>query len=85
MLALLGGIVRYQSTIPVVNENYVQFYNDKTAVELKGIVSQAPDVRDKSTHLFLSNIELKTADGWKKLQGTVLLFRAAISGLQLRR
>ena len=74
MLALLGGIVRYQSTIPVVNENYVRFYNDKTAVELKGIVSQSPDVRDKSTHLFLSNIELKTAGGWKKLQGTVLIF-----------
>ena len=74
ILALLGGIVRYQAAIPVVDENYIQFYNDKTAVELKGTVSQAPDVRDKSTHLYLSGIELKTADGWQKLKGTVLIF-----------
>jgi hypothetical protein len=39
ILALLGGIVRYQAAIPVVDENYIQFYNDKTAVELKGTVS----------------------------------------------
>jgi competence protein ComEC len=74
ILAVLGGIIRYQSNLPVVNENYVQFYNDQTAVELKGIISQAPDVRDKSTHIFLSGIQLKTADGWKKLKGTALLF-----------
>jgi competence protein ComEC len=74
ILALLGGIVRYQSALPVVNENYVQFYNDKTAVEIQGVVSQAPDVRDKSTHIYLSNLQMKTADGWKKLNGTALLF-----------
>ena len=74
ILAALGGVIRYQATIPIVNENYVQFYNDKTAVELKGTVNQAPDVRDKSTHLYLSGIEMKTADGWKKLKGTALIF-----------
>ena len=74
MLALLGGIVRYQAAVPVVNENSVQFYNDKTAVELKGTVSQAPDVRDKSTHLYFSGIEMKTAGGWQKLNGEVLIF-----------
>ena len=55
ILAVLGGIVRYQSSLPVVNENYVQYYNDQSAVELKGIISQAPDVRDKSTHIYLSD------------------------------
>jgi competence protein ComEC len=74
MLALLGGIVRYQAAVTVVNVNSVQFYNDKTAVELKGTVSQAPDVRDKSTHLYLSGIEMKTAGGWQKLNGEVLIF-----------
>ena len=74
ILAVLGGIVRYQSSLPVVNENYVQYYNDRSAVELKGMVSQAPDVRDKSTHIFLSDIEIKTTDGWKKLSGQALLF-----------
>ena len=46
----------------------------KTAVELKGIISQAPDVRDKSTHLYLSHITLNTAEGWKSLRGQLLLF-----------
>jgi competence protein ComEC len=74
VLALLGGIVRYQAGLPTINENYVQFYNDKTVVELKGIVNQAPDVRDKSTHIFLSHLEIMTVDTWKKVNGTVLLF-----------
>ena len=36
ILALLGGIIRYQSAVPVVNDNSVQFYNDKTAIEQIG-------------------------------------------------
>ena len=74
ILVVLGGIVRYQSSLPVINENQVQFYNDQTAVELKGIVSQAPDVRDKSTHIYLAHLEINTADTWKNVNGTVLLF-----------
>jgi competence protein ComEC len=74
VLALLGGIVRYQAGLPTINENYVQFYNDKTVVELKGTVNQSPDVRDKSTHIFLSHLEIMTVDTWKKVNGTVLLF-----------
>ena len=45
ILALLGGIVRHQSTLPVADENSVRFYNDKAPVELKGTINQAPDVR----------------------------------------
>jgi competence protein ComEC len=54
--AILGGLILYQSSLPVINENHLQFYNDQGALELKGIVSQAPDVRDKSTHIYLSDI-----------------------------
>ena len=74
ILALLGGIVRYQSSLPTESDNVVQFYNDKAPVEMMGMVSQAPDVRDKSTHIYLTHIEIKTADKWKKLNGQVLLF-----------
>ena len=74
ILALLGGIVRFRSTLPVADENSVQFYNDKAAVELKGTISQEPDVRDKSTHIYLAHIQIKTADKWKQLNGQALLF-----------
>ena len=44
-LAVLGGMIRYQSSLPVAEgENYVQYYNDQTAVELKGVISQAPEL-----------------------------------------
>jgi competence protein ComEC len=74
ILALLGGIVRFRSTLPVADENSVQFYNDKAAVVLKGTISQAPDIRDKSTHIYLAHIQIKTADKWKQLNGQALLF-----------
>ena len=74
ILALLGGIIRYQAAVPVVNDKSIQFYNDKTAIELKGTVSRAPDVRDKSTHLYLSGLEMKTPEGWQKLNGEILIF-----------
>jgi competence protein ComEC len=74
ILVVLGGLVRYQSSLPVINENHLQYYNGQTAVELKGLVSQAPDVRDKSTHIYLSDIEMKTPDGWKEVAGQALLF-----------
>ena len=74
IMVILGGTIRYQSSLPAEGANQIQFYNDRTSIELKGIISQAPDVRDKSTHLYLSHIELKTVDGWKKVNGQALLF-----------
>jgi hypothetical protein len=74
ILAVLGGLVRYQSSLLVINENHLLFYNDQTAVEIKGLVSRASYVRDKSTHIYLSDIEVKTIDGWKEVNGQALLF-----------
>ncbi|MDD5287785.1 MAG: DNA internalization-related competence protein ComEC/Rec2 [Dehalococcoidales bacterium] len=74
ILVVLGGMIRYQSSLPVIAENQLQFYNDQTAVELKGIVSQAPDVRDKSTHIYLSVSEVRDGGEWKKVDGLALLF-----------
>ena len=74
IFVVLGGIMRYQSSLPVIDENHLKFYNDQTVVELKGLVSRAPDVRDKSTHIYLSDIEMKTPDGWKEVAGQALRF-----------
>jgi competence protein ComEC len=76
IFVVLSGIVRYQSSLPVIDENQIQFYNDQPSIELKGIISQAPDVRDKSTHIYLSAIEMKTPNGWKEVNGHALLFVA---------
>jgi competence protein ComEC len=74
ILAVIGGTMRYQSTLFTADENYVQYYNGQKVIELKGVVSQAPDVRDKSTHIYLSHLSIKTGDSWKQLKGQILLF-----------
>lgn len=73
ILVVLGGLVRYQSSLPVLDKNHVKFYNDQK-IELKGIINRAPDVSDKSTHVYLSDIKINNSEGWKEVEGQVLLF-----------
>jgi uncharacterized membrane protein len=79
ILAVLGGMVRYQSSLPTVNENYVQYYNDQNAVELKGIISQAPDVRDKKHAPLFIPYHNKHSRRLEKPQGSTPAIRAEIS------
>jgi len=59
LIALFGSASYFQSSLPVVNENYLQFYNDQGTVEIRGMVNADPEIRDKSTHLRLSAKEIK--------------------------
>ena len=73
LIALFGGAFHFQSSQPPNDERYLRFYNNET-VEIKGIVNKAPDVRDKTTHLYLSATEVKLDRGWQEVSGTALLF-----------
>ncbi len=74
LFAFFGGAIYSQSSLLADNEDNLQFYNDKGAVNIKGIVSQDPDVRDKNTQLRLSASEIKLDAGWHEVQGNTLLF-----------
>ena len=74
LIAFFGGTLRFQSSLPTINENCLQFYNDQRAVEIRGMVNTAPEVRDKSTHLHLSATEIKLDEEWQEVSGTALLF-----------
>ncbi len=77
LVVLFGGALRYQSNLPVVDENYLQSYNsynDQETVEIKGLVDRDPEVGDRTTHLRLSATEIKTDTGWRDVSGTALLF-----------
>jgi len=74
LLALFGGTLRYQSSLPIVDQHSLQFYNDQGAVEIKGLVDRDPDVRDKTTHLHFSATEIRTNEEWQQVSGTALLF-----------
>lgn len=74
LIVFFIGSLRFQSSLPVVDESSLQFYNDREVVEIRGMVSAAPDVRDKTTHLQLSAAEIKLDGSWQDVSGTALLF-----------
>jgi competence protein ComEC len=61
------------ASLYTVNESNIRFYNDDGAMEIKGVVSQAPDVRDKSARLTLTAEEIKLENGWQSIEGKVLV------------
>jgi competence protein ComEC len=62
------------SSLHTVDENSLHFYNERGVVEIKGMVSADPDVRDKNTRLNLTATEIKLDKEWQQVEGTVLLF-----------
>ncbi len=73
LATLLGGAICFQASVPSVNGNSLQFYNDQGIVEVKGVVAQDPDVGDKTTDLYLSAREIKAVEEWRQVSGTALL------------
>jgi len=73
LVILFSSAVYFQSSLPTIDEGHLRFYNNET-VEIKGMVSADPEVRDKTTHLRLSATEIKVAEDWQPVSGTALLF-----------
>ena len=73
LVALFGGAFCYQASIPADDESHLKFYNGQE-VEIEGMVSNDPEVRDKVTHIRLSASEIKRNDQWGEVSGDVLLF-----------
>jgi len=74
LVVLFSGAFRFQSSQPTVNENCLQFYNDQETVDIKGMINDDPEVRDKTTHLNLSATAIKLDEDWHEVSGTALLF-----------
>ncbi|MBI2829705.1 MAG: DNA internalization-related competence protein ComEC/Rec2 [Chloroflexi bacterium] len=70
ILAIFAGAYRFQSSLP---QDTLEPYLNQS-VELRGLVTADPEVRDKTMHLRLSLEEMKESDGWREASGTVLLF-----------
>jgi competence protein ComEC len=74
IIALFGGALRFQSSLPLTDERSLQFYNNQGTAEIKGMVATDPEVRDKVTHLRLSADEIKVDNEWHEISGEALLF-----------
>jgi competence protein ComEC len=73
LLALLGGGLRFPSSLPPVDEHYLCFYNDKGIVEIQGIVAEEPDVENRYCSLTFSAHEMTVNGETKQISGTALV------------
>ena len=73
LLALFGGCLRLQSSLPVINEQHLQFYNDKGTVEIEGIVCNEPEVGNTASTFQLSATEVQIGDAKKEISGKALI------------
>jgi len=58
LLALLGGGLHFPSSSPPVDEYSLCFYNDEGTVEIQGMVSEEPDIRDRYCLTPISHLPL---------------------------
>ncbi|MBM3142769.1 MAG: DNA internalization-related competence protein ComEC/Rec2 [Chloroflexi bacterium] len=73
LLVLFGGCLRFQSSLPVVNEQHLQFYNDKGTVEIKGKVCNEPEARNTASILQLSASEIQIDGAKRGISGKALI------------
>jgi competence protein ComEC len=73
LLALLGGGLRFPSSLPPVDEHLLSFYNDKGTAEIQGMVAEEPDVRDTYCLLTVSASGIVVNGQGKDVSGTALI------------
>ncbi|MEE9400884.1 MAG: DUF4131 domain-containing protein [Dehalococcoidia bacterium] len=74
LIALVGGIFRFHTTVPTVDESTLQFHNDKGVVQIRGLVAADPEPTDSAVALRLEAREIKVGEKWEEVSGTVLVY-----------
>ncbi|HEX6385369.1 MAG TPA: DNA internalization-related competence protein ComEC/Rec2 [Anaerolineae bacterium] len=68
------GAARYQTSVSLIDETHIAFYNDTTGMTITGTVIAEPDVGDRSVDLHLAADSITNHDGaTRPVQGTVLV------------
>ena len=73
LLALLGGSLRFPSSLPQIDEHALCYYNDKGVVEIQGMVAEEPDIRDRFCLLTFSASEVTINGEKEEVSGTALI------------
>ncbi len=74
LVALIGGIFRFETTVSSVDESTLQVHNDKGIVQIKGLVTADPEPTDSAVALRLEAREIKVGEAWEEVTGTVLVY-----------
>jgi len=72
-LALLGGGLRFPSSLPPADEHSLCFYNDTGIAEIQGMVAEEPDIQDRYCLLTLSSSEITVNGERKEVSGIALI------------
>ena len=48
LIALFSGAFRFQPSLPTIDDNCLQFYNEKGTVEIEGLVERDPQLPRRS-------------------------------------
>jgi len=75
LLIFLLGALRYTLALPPTEwrETDLAFYNDHGTMLLVGAINDAPDVRDRTTHLRLSVTRVRVENVWHAVEGLALV------------
>lgn len=71
IIVFLLGILRYNLALPKVNNDWIQFYNEKEEIMILGTVVLEPDIRLEKTNLTFGDLRLEDTN--KKLNGRILI------------
>ncbi len=74
LLVLLGGILRFQSTVTVVDEGTLSFYNDAGIVQMRGLIGDDPETTATAVRLHLEAREIQVEGEWTEVSGAALVY-----------
>jgi competence protein ComEC len=73
LFTLLGGVLHFPSSLPPADEYSLRFYNDTGIVEIQGMVTEDPDIRDRYCLLTFSASEIIVNVEKEVVSGTALI------------
>jgi competence protein ComEC len=77
LIAFFGGALCYQASLPPDDGSHISSYlkEGPREVEIEGMVSADPEVRDSATQIRLSVSQINPEEtGWREVEGDILLF-----------
>jgi competence protein ComEC len=73
LLSLLGGCLRFQTSLPIIDEHQLQFYNDKGTITVEGMVCTEPEPRNTTSVFRFSADKIQTNADNIEATGKVLV------------
>ena len=73
LFTLLGGCIRFQSSLPIINEQHIQFYNDKGTAAIEGMICTEPELRNTTSILQLSASAIQIDGAKREISGKALI------------